>query len=55
LEKESYLNNYDKMTQLLRSRNYPNFVLETHVFENETHGTTGPASICRGLKILYNK
>ena len=55
LESESYINNMQKMAQQLRSRNYPNFELETIVFENETHGTTGPASLCRGLKILYNK
>jgi len=55
LESESYINNMEKMAQLLRSRNYPSLELETFVFENETHGTTGPASICRGLKILYNK
>ncbi len=55
LESESYINNMNKMGKLLRSRNYPNLELETFVFENETHGTTGPASICRGLKILYNK
>ncbi len=53
LERESYINNMKKMAQLLRSRNYPNFKLDTHIFESETHGTTGPASICRGLKILY--
>ena len=55
LESDSYINNMEKMTQLLRSRNNPNFELETFIFENETHGTTGPASICRGLKILFNK
>ncbi len=55
LESESYINNMNKMDKLLRSRNYPNLELETFIFENETHGTTGPASICRGLKILYNK
>jgi predicted alpha/beta superfamily hydrolase len=55
LEIESYINNTQKMSQILRSRNYSNFKLETLVFENETHGTTGPASICRGLKMLYEK
>ena len=55
LESESYINNMEKMAQQLLSRNYPSLELETFVFENETHGTTGPASICRGLKILYNK
>ena len=55
LESDTYKNNLSKMAQLLRSRNYPNFELETHIFENETHGTTGSASLGRGLKILYKK
>ncbi len=55
LETDSYLTNFKKMTQLLRSRNYPNLELETLIFENDTHGTTGPASLCRGLKSLYKE
>ena len=55
LETDYYINNFNKMSHLLSSRNYPNFKLYTHVFEDETHGTTGPASICKGLKVLYNE
>ena len=55
LEEDYYINNMKKMTQLLRSRNYSDFELETLIFDNETHGSTGPASLCRGLKILYKK
>jgi predicted alpha/beta superfamily hydrolase len=55
LERDYYINNMKKMSELLRSRNYPNLNLETHIFENETHGTTVSASLGRGLKILYNK
>ncbi|NQT25832.1 alpha/beta hydrolase [candidate division KSB1 bacterium] len=55
LESEYYLTNTKKMDELLSSRNYPNFKIETHVFENETHGTTVSASMGRGLKILFNK
>ena len=54
LESEKYKNNMNKMAELLRSRNYPNFELEALIFENETHGSTVPASISRGLKMLYN-
>jgi predicted alpha/beta superfamily hydrolase len=53
LETDSYLNNFKKMGQVLHSRNYPNLELNTHIFEGETHGTAGPASICRGLRFLY--
>jgi len=45
----------NKMDSLLRSRNYPNLEIESIVFENETHGSTVPASISRGLKMLYKK
>jgi len=55
LESESYINNMNKMDSLLRSRNYPNLEIESIVFENETHGSTVPASISRGLKMLYEK
>jgi predicted alpha/beta superfamily hydrolase len=55
LETDYYINNIEKMTQLLRSRNYPNLELETLIFDNETHGSTGPASLCRGLRILYEE
>jgi len=55
LESESYINNMNKMDSLLRSRNYPNLEIESIVFENETHGSTVPASISRGLKMLYKK
>jgi len=55
LEREYYIKNMKKMSELLRSRNYPNLKLQTHVFENETHGTTVSASLGRGLKIIYNE
>ncbi len=53
LESEKYINNMNKMDSLLRSRNYPNLEIESLIFENETHGTTVPAAISRGLKMLY--
>jgi len=55
LESESYIYNMNKMDSLLRSRNYPNLEIESIIFENETHGSTVPASISRGLKMLYKK
>jgi len=55
LEREYYIKNMKKMSELLRSRNYPNLKLQTHIFENESHGTTVSASLGRGLKIIYNE
>jgi len=55
LESEKYINNMNKMAELLHSRNYPNFELEVFIFENETHSSTVSASIARGLKMLYEE
>ena len=55
LERVDYLTNMKKMDELLRSRNYPNLKIESHIFENETHGTTVSASIGRGLKMLFKR
>lgn len=55
LESESYINNMNKMTELLLSRKYPNLEIETLIFENETHGSIYQASISRALKMLYRK
>ncbi len=55
LERVDYLINMKKMDELLRSRNYPNLKIESHIFENETHGTTVSASIGRGLKMLFKR
>jgi predicted alpha/beta superfamily hydrolase len=39
----------------LAERKYPGLVLQTHVFETETHLTVVPASIARGLRFLFGK
>jgi len=43
-----------QMAELLRSRNYRSLILETKVFENESHVTCYPASLSRALVELYN-
>ena len=53
LESESYINNMNKMAELMRSRNYPNLKMETMIFENETHGSIYQAAISRALKVIY--
>lgn len=55
LESEVYIHNFNKMGQVLRSRNYPSFKIQTLLLENETHGTNGPSSLSVGLKMLYEK
>lgn len=55
LESKKYILNMNKMDSLLRSRNYPNLELESLIFEGETHGSTVPASISKGLKMLYKR
>ena len=39
----------------LRSRNYPNLDLQTHIFEDEGHASAYPASVSRALCTLYNE
>lgn len=55
LESSNYLNNLKKMDELLHSRNYPNLVIESHILENETHGTTASSSLGKGLKMLFSR
>jgi len=55
LESDKYINNMNKMDSLLCSRNYPNLEIESLIFKNETHGSTVPAAISMGLKMLYDK
>ena len=53
LERKSMLANMKKMSDLLRSRNYPGLQLETQIFENETHASSAAGAISRGLKVIY--
>ncbi len=55
LESETYKNNMQKMAKLLRSRNYPNLVVEAEVYEHKTHGSICQASVIRALKMLYEE
>ena len=54
-EPEFVVNNLQKLEKALRIRNYPNFRLQTHIFENETHLSVVPHSISRGLKAVYSE
>jgi hypothetical protein len=40
---------------LLRSRGYQGLVMDTVVFQDETHMSVGPAMIARTLRVLYGK
>ena len=43
-----------KMEELLLSRNYKNLILETVIFEDETHTSSGLTAISRGLVEIFN-
>ncbi|HEY9164592.1 MAG TPA: alpha/beta hydrolase-fold protein [Candidatus Kryptonia bacterium] len=43
------------LSERLLQRHYPSFMLETKVFEGETHLSAGPATISRGLRVIYRK
>jgi len=53
LENEVSIANMHKMKSLLLSRAYPNLELETHLFEDENHGSVSPGAYSRGLRALY--
>lgn len=41
------------LAKTLRDRNYDNLDLTTHIFENETHLSVIPATISRGLRVVF--
>ncbi|MEJ2538346.1 MAG: alpha/beta hydrolase-fold protein, partial [Calditrichia bacterium] len=47
LEDEEMIADVKRMETLLRSRNYPNLDLQSHVFEDETHQSAYPAATSR--------
>jgi len=61
-EKEGYqrdaelamVSNMNKLAKRLRERNYPNLKLTTHVFEDETHISVTPATLSRGIRMVYH-
>jgi predicted alpha/beta superfamily hydrolase len=55
LEGDARLSALSEMETLLRSRQYPGLSLETVVFEGENHFSVIPATISRGLRILYGQ
>jgi predicted alpha/beta superfamily hydrolase len=44
-----------RFASLLRSRGYQGLVMDTVVFQDETHLSVGPAMIARTLRVLYGK
>lgn len=55
LESKKYKSNHKKLNELLISRNYPNLKLKTHIFENESHGTSVSTSLGQGLIFLFRE
>ncbi|MBU1073624.1 hypothetical protein KKG45_10285, partial [bacterium] len=53
LEDKVSIDNMHKMKALLLSRAYPNLELDTHLFEDENHGSVSPCAFSRGLRVLY--
>jgi predicted alpha/beta superfamily hydrolase len=53
LEAEAMISDMKKMESQLRSRNYPNLDLQTHIFEDETHPSAYAAATSRALRVIY--
>jgi len=48
----SMVENFERFTNQLRQRAYPNLKLTTHLFENESHTSVIPAALSRGLRAV---
>jgi hypothetical protein len=44
-----------RMGELLRSRNYPNLMLKTKIFEEETHFTVPRTIVAHGLRYVFQQ
>jgi len=53
LEDKISVENMHKMKAMLISRAYSHLELETHLFEDENHGSVSPGAFSRGLRVLY--
>ena len=47
--------NMQRLAKLLQGRKYQGLNMKTHIFENETHGSVGPAAVSRGLREVYHQ
>jgi predicted alpha/beta superfamily hydrolase len=48
-----YVSNFKELVEILKNRNYQNFNLKSHIFENETHISVIPATYSRGLREVF--
>ncbi len=53
LESPAALSAFWRLISAIKSREYENMVLETHVFPDETHISAGGAILNRGLRFIY--
>ena len=53
LEGSWMLEKMEKMTDVLKSRNYPGLTVETHVFPDESHQSCVPSSVMWAFRLLY--
>lgn len=54
LEEELMIKPVKYMAQSLHNRNYQGLDLHTHIFENERHFSVIPATLSRGLRVLFS-
>ena len=47
------VSNLRDLDATLRSRSYDGLTLTTHLFEGETHLSVVPATISRGLRVVF--
>ncbi len=54
-EGESMVRPMTKFASVLGSRGYQGLVMDTVVFQGESHTSVGPAMMVRSLRVLYGK
>jgi len=52
-ESERMVAGFQEMARVMQDRQYKNLELITHIFEDETHTSVGPATISRGLRAVF--
>jgi predicted alpha/beta superfamily hydrolase len=54
LEDETTIAQMERLVRELRSRNFKNLDLHSHIFEHETHLSVPAAALSRGLRVIYD-
>jgi hypothetical protein len=52
-ENERMVTGMQTLAKTMQDRRYKNLEMKTHIFEDETHTSVAPATISRGLRVVF--